>query len=185
MVKNNLIDNINEGVFVTDTEGRIIFANNALALIHGYDNPDKLLNKYFIEFIEPSARENVAEAFRKSIQSGETVHDIEVPIIKSDGTKATIQIKPSFIYENEKITGTQGIIIDITERKRVEDALKESEAKYHAIFEATSTATLIVEEDTTISMANNRCFQFTGYKPEELIGQKWTRAQTIRKSITG
>ena len=175
MVKNNLIDNINEGVFVTDTEGRIIFANNALALIHGYDNPDQLLNKYFIEFIEPSARENVAEAFRKSIQSGETVHDIEVPIIKSDGTKATIQIKPSFIYENEKITGTQGIIIDITERKRVEDALKESEAKYHAIFEATSTATLIVEEDTTISMANNRCFQFTGYKPEELIGQKWTR----------
>lgn len=50
----------------------------------------------------------------------------------------------------------------------------ESEKKYHSIFENTGMATLIVNEDNTISMANSKCFQMTGYKPEELVGKKWT-----------
>lgn len=58
--------------------------------------------------------------------------------------------------------------------KEIESTLIDSEAKYHAIFESTGTATLIVEKDTTISMANSKCFQLTGYSPEELIGKKWT-----------
>jgi PAS domain S-box-containing protein len=62
---------------------------------------------------------------------------------------------------------------DVTECKQAENALRESKAKYQAIFESTGTATLIVEEDTTILMANNECYSITGYTPTQLIGQKW------------
>lgn len=47
------------------------------------------------------------------------------------------------------------------------------EERYRAIFEATGTATLIVEADNTIVLANEECFPVTGYKPEELIGTSW------------
>jgi len=67
-----------------------------------------------------------------------------------------------------------GNVIDITELKRLEMLIQESQAKYRAIFEATGTATLIVEEDTTIIMANKECFLVSGYSSEELIGTKWT-----------
>ena len=64
---------------------------------------------------------------------------------------------------------------DITERKRAEEALRESKAKYQAIFESTGTATFIVKEDATILMANNECYSVTGYTPTSLIGQKWSQ----------
>ena len=65
--------------------------------------------------------------------------------------------------------------IDITEHKREKERLLESEAKYQAIFESTGTATFIIEEDTTILMANNECYSITGHTPTELIGQKWSQ----------
>ncbi len=60
-------------------------------------------------------------------------------------------------------------------RQQSEELIREGEAKYRAIFEATGTATLIVEEDTTIIMANKTCLSVTGYSPKELIGTKWTK----------
>ena len=73
------------------------------------------------------------------------------------------------------IIGAIHIARDITEQKRLEETLRDSKAKYQAIFESTGTATLIVEEDTTILMANNECYSVTGYTPAELIGQKWVQ----------
>lgn len=58
-------------------------------------------------------------------------------------------------------------------RQQAEELARRSEARYQAIFEAIGTATLIVEEDTTIIMANKECPRVMGYSPEELIGTKW------------
>src|ERR1035437_1303608 len=61
------------------------------------------------------------------------------------------------------------------ELKKVEQTMRESEAKYQAIFESTGTATFIIEEDNTILMANNECYSIMGYTPTKLIGQKWSQ----------
>jgi PAS domain S-box-containing protein len=68
-----------------------------------------------------------------------------------------------------------GFTIDTTESRKTDAALKESYSKYLAVFESTGSATLLVEADTTISLANLECQSLTGYTREELIGQKWTR----------
>ncbi len=60
------------------------------------------------------------------------------------------------------------------EKKAKLKILKQSEDKYQTIFESTGTATLIVEEDTTITMVNAECILLTGYSSAELIGTKWT-----------
>ena len=78
--------------------------------------------------------------------------------------------KGQFEYDSLKASFEK----DLTDSKLAEEALQINQAKYQAIFESTGTATLIVEQDTTISMANHECFSLTGYSQAELIGQKWT-----------
>ncbi|PIP38267.1 MAG: hypothetical protein COX19_13720, partial [Desulfobacterales bacterium CG23_combo_of_CG06-09_8_20_14_all_51_8] len=59
-------------------------------------------------------------------------------------------------------------------RQQSLELAQKGEEKYRAIFEATGTATILVEEDATILMANQECLRLTGYTPGELIGTKWT-----------
>ncbi|HEY5590618.1 MAG TPA: PAS domain S-box protein, partial [Paludibacter sp.] len=68
-----------------------------------------------------------------------------------------------------------GFVVDVTTRKRAEDALQESKVKYQEIFESTGTATFIVDDNAIVLMANRECYSITGYTPAEIIGQKWNQ----------
>ncbi len=61
---------------------------------------------------------------------------------------------------------------EIEEHKKTEEALKESEEYYRAIFQNTGTAMVIMEEDTTISLVNDESMRFVGYAPQELVGRR-------------
>jgi two-component system cell cycle sensor histidine kinase/response regulator CckA len=64
---------------------------------------------------------------------------------------------------------------ELVERSRVEEVLRESEARYRSVFENTGTATVIIEEDRTISMANTEFERLSGYPRGEIEGlKKWT-----------
>jgi len=68
---------------------------------------------------------------------------------------------------------------ELAERRQVEEALRESEARYRTVFENTGTATCIVEDDMTISLANKQFAELSGYSREELEGKRsWTEFVT-------
>jgi PAS domain S-box-containing protein len=74
-------------------------------------------------------------------------------------------------------------LTDITERKRIEEALRTSESAYRAIFENTGTATMIVEEDTTITLVNSEFEKLTGYTKAEVEGKmRWTEF-TVKEEV--
>ena len=65
--------------------------------------------------------------------------------------------------------------VEVVKRKREEEILRESEGKYRTVFETTGTATVIIEEDTTISLANTEFEKLSGYSKKEIEGKKsWT-----------
>jgi PAS domain S-box-containing protein len=81
-----------------------------------------------------------------------------------------------YIYDEQgKRAGVEGIFRDITEKKRISAALRESEIFYRALFDNTGTATVVIEEDTIISHVNTQFENLTGYSREEVEGKmSWT-----------
>lgn len=76
-------------------------------------------------------------------------------------------------FELEK--ANEKLVKEINERKLIEKALKESESTYRAIFENTGTATMIIDEDTTISLLNAESEKLTNHSREDVVGKMhWT-----------
>jgi PAS domain S-box-containing protein len=69
--------------------------------------------------------------------------------------------------------GSMTILEDITQRKLTEEALKKSEARYRTIFENTGAATMIIEEDTSVSLVNTEFEKLTGYLQRDVEGKSW------------
>ncbi|HCE58056.1 MAG TPA: hypothetical protein DER09_09590 [Prolixibacteraceae bacterium] len=126
-----------------------------------------------INFYAPEWRDKITEVFTLCATQG-IPYDEELEILTATGKRVWVRtIGEAVRDENGAIFKIQGAFQDITVKKQAEKELKDSETRYRAIFESTGTATLIVDWDATILMANTECFNSTGYTPSELIGRKW------------
>jgi len=115
-----LVEDINDGLYISNTNGELTFVNEALANILGYEDPNEILGKSFIEFVPQSKINQLMEFYKTAMSTGKNHDLISTEIIKKDGTTAHIEIKPQVIVDKGKIIGNQGMIRDVTERKRTE-----------------------------------------------------------------
>jgi len=147
--------------------GKFIEVNNAALQRLGYSR-DELLNMTPLDIIQKRIEDtpNNAQKIREEGSSRfEAVH------IAKDGSKIPVEINTHlFKFKGKNVI--LGISRDITERKKAEEELKNSEAYYRTIFENTGTATFIVEKDCTISLMNAECERISGYSKEEVEGKK-------------
>ena len=115
-----LVTEISEGIFVTDDRGKLTFANPALASMMGFEYPDQIIGRNFMEFILPSRINEVTGYFRQAIKTGKTREAIIVEVVRADGTNAIVEVKSHPIMREGKVAGTRGRLRDITEFKRAE-----------------------------------------------------------------
>ncbi|MGD0081222.1 MAG: PAS domain S-box protein [Methanoregula sp.] len=148
-------------------------ANDQLCHITGY--PAEELTGRSVRFLYPAqedydfvGRESRAQIVHKG--SGE----VETRWQKKDGTIIDVLISSTPVDPSDLSFGVTFTALDITERKRAETVLRESESLYRTVFENTGTAMAILEEDTTISHANEEMEKILGYSREEVEGRvKW------------
>jgi PAS domain S-box-containing protein len=171
----DLVNEVSDGYFMTNNQGIITFANVSLAKIFGFISPEEMTGHLFTEFDKKSDTQDVSYNFKNIIKNKKNVNGLEREVFRVDRNPIHIEIKAFPVLEDGKIVGMQGVIRDITERKQAEEVLRESKVKYQEIFESTGTAIFIIEEDTTILMANNECYSLMGYTPTDLVGQKWSQ----------
>jgi PAS domain S-box-containing protein len=171
-----LAENIHEVFWMSDLKkSEMIYVSPAYEEVWGascnslYEQP-----RSFVDSIHPEDRGTVIATFEKQAQ-GKPI-TVEYRIVRPDGSVRWICSR-GFPVHNEfgEVYRVAGLAEDITERKLAEEALRESEGKYRTIFENTGNATIIIEEDTTISLVNAEFEKLIGYSKEELEGKKsWT-----------
>jgi len=155
-------------------DGTHIFVNEAYCRYFGYTR-EEIIGSRFKPNIPSEDRQKVTRMIN-SLTPEHPFGTVDQRIIMPDGTVRWQRwVDRAIYYPDGTLKEYQSVGRDITEMKRIEQALKESEQKYRTVFENTGTATVVVEEDRIISLANTEFEKLTGYSKEEIEGKKcWT-----------
>jgi PAS domain S-box-containing protein len=170
----SIFDNAVVGVFRTTIDGKLLSANPAFVRMMRFSSPEEMVREStdiaHQFYVNPGDRDRLIQLM---VESKGKIAAFETRYRRKDGTVFTGWLHSWVVYDKSgNISHLEGFIEDITARKEAEKALLESENKYRTIFENTGTATIIVEEDTTISLVNSEFERLTGYSRNEIEGKK-------------
>ena len=167
----SVLENMQEGYFEVDLAGNYTFFNDSLCQIHGYPK-EELMGMNNRQYTEEETAKKVFLAFNQVYKTGQHLKEINWQITRKDGSKRYIEASVSLRKDSlDKPVGFKGILRDITERKRAEEALSKSERYFKEITENSSDIIIISDEKGNIKYCSPSIERFAGYKPHEVIGK--------------
>ncbi len=162
------IEYSNDGVAIVKGSTHL-YVNQRFCDMFGFDSPDEVIGHGHEETVDPEDLERV-RGINERRQRGEKVPDkYEFRGRKKDGSIVYVEVSAtSTTYRNEPVT--LAYLRDVTERKLASDALRDSEMRFHAIFENASDAIFLIHGNSFID-CNLKALSMFGCKKEEIIGQ--------------
>ncbi|HDQ03137.1 MAG TPA: PAS domain S-box protein [Deltaproteobacteria bacterium] len=165
-----VIEEIEEGYYEIDLNGNFTFVNDAICKTLGYSH-EELIGLNFKAYVPAEQQKDVFEIFLDSYETGKVKKWFPLINIRKDGTRLDVEDSIAPLRDKEgKITGFKGVTRDITQRKRMEEALQKSEEYFKEITENSSDVIIITDKDGKIKYCSRSVERFSGYTPEELIG---------------
>jgi len=164
-----LFESAKDAYYVHDLSGRYLSVNRAAEKLSGHSRAE-IIGRKFSDFIAPEYLGLVSKNLcQKLIDEGETKYEIEV--IAKDGRRVPVEVSSHVIYENGVAVNVQGTARDITERKRAEEALRQSEREYRGLFENAHDAILIIDPEREIVLeVNQMACEVYGISRPQFIG---------------
>jgi PAS domain S-box-containing protein len=134
----------------------------------------ELLIMNFWDFVHPDHKSLIQERGRKRQQGEETMNRYEFKIIAKDGTQKWVDLSgASTILQGRPASVIS--VMDITERKLMEEALQEKEAQYHNLADTGLALVWASGTDKLCNYFNKPWLKFTGRTPEQEMGNGWTQ----------
>jgi PAS domain S-box-containing protein len=156
-----------------DLEGLITYVNDYGYELLGY-SPADVEEGYRIPWLlPPDEVEKHMDRLGRLIK-GEKIPGAEYQLLCKDGSVVDALITSAPIIKDGKVVGIRSTATDIRERKRAEDALKESEGRFRMLVETMRDALGVQDENGIITYVNQRVCELTGYSREELMGRPAT-----------
>ncbi|RLD45272.1 MAG: hypothetical protein DRI89_01615 [Bacteroidetes bacterium] len=173
--------NIVEGLFIgvaVHVNNKIVYANPAIVNMFGYNSEKDFLGKNVLEFVHPDDHKKVEDAITASFMNSEipgnqTSTIIEERLLKNNGDELIVEASSIRInYYGE--TALMVMLNNITERKKVETALRKNEARLSTLISNLPGMAYLCKNDEqwTMIYINETCEQLTGYKSDQIIGNR-------------
>ncbi|HUN54764.1 MAG TPA: PAS domain S-box protein [Smithella sp.] len=165
-----ILEDIQEGYFEVDFAGNFTFVNDSIYRFLGYSK-EELMGMNNRQYTDKENAKKLFQAFNKVYNTGEPTEGFDWQIIRKDGTKRYVEASASLQKDSSgKPIGFRGIVRDVTERKKAEEELKNSELKYRNIFENAIEGIYQSTTEGRFITANAAFAQMAGYgSPEELV----------------
>jgi PAS domain S-box-containing protein len=162
-----LVDNSLTGIYITQND-ILRFCNQKFAQVFGFDRPEELIGMSVRKLVSPESWKTVERQVRLRENGRKRIARYEFRAIRRDGSAFEAEVLGARIsYEGEP--AIQGAIIDITERKKASEHLRESENKYRALFEGVPVGLYRTSPEGSILDLNPTMVQMLGFEDKESV----------------
>ncbi|MFA5346939.1 MAG: PAS domain S-box protein [Methanoregula sp.] len=163
-----IVETAYEGIWVLDSQFRIVQVNNRMAEMLGYQ-PHEIHGRLITDFIH--ADDFADYEYHSSVRRKGAKDRYERRYLRKDGSWLWTVVSATPVFNNDEFVGSFAMVTDISERKSAEDALQKSEGLYRTIVE-TAPGMLVICDSTGKNLyISANCKNITGYTQEELIGK--------------
>ena len=167
----DLVNEISDGIFITDEKGVLTFVNRPLAAMYGSDPRESFVGRHLLEFVAAEFRDRAWEAFQHGVAMREKLQGFETALMRQDGSQFMAEINAIPQIRGGRVIGTRGVIRDISSRKQSEEALRESEERYRSLVELSPDA-IAVHAEGKVVFANTRALKLLGgVGLEDVVGK--------------
>ena len=163
-----IVETTNQGVWMVDPNGRTTFMNRRMADMLGY-SPAEVVGMPAIDFVADGSR---AAALEDLARAGATPLQVERELLRKDRSTmwGLIEAAPS-VGEAGRVEGAIAMVIDVTERRKAEDALRASEARLRGLWDSSLVLIAITGADGHILDINEAGAEMLGYTRAELLSR--------------
>ena len=162
-----ILQTIDDGIYEVDLKGNFTFLNESMCQLLGYPK-EVLMGMNERQYLVPESAEKLFQIYHHVFQTGQPVRKSECEILRGDGSRGFVEISIS-LRKNGSGTpiGFRGVVRDISERKRMERALEESEKEYRTLFNESKEPLFITTTDGRFVDLNEAMVELFGYGSKE------------------
>ena len=160
-----LVENAQEGIWSIDTESKTTFVNRRMGEILGYDI-DEMMGQSLFSFMDEHGVELANYNLERGRRGLKKQYDFE--FIRKDGNKVYTNLETSPIFDGDKkYVGAVAMVSDITERKKMEKTLRESEERYSITLDAVNDGLWDWDVSSGNAFFSPNYYKMLGYAPGE------------------
>lgn len=166
----DFFENASVGLHWVGPDGIILRANQAELDLLGY-RKDEYVGRHIAEF---HVDQPVIDSILACLSRGEALQKVPARLRCKDGSMRDVLISSSVYFEDGKFVHTRCFTLDVTDRRKSEIALLQSERKLRAIYDGTHEYIGLLSVDGTLLDANRALLEFAGSRREDVVGQPFS-----------
>ncbi|MFO7601511.1 MAG: PAS domain S-box protein, partial [Candidatus Desulfacyla sp.] len=164
----SLVENIRDVIYELDSQGVVLYISPAVREMLGFDSAE-IVGKNFTELAHKDDLSRLTEWFSGLRKGIEQPFDYRIRNKSGDFRWAGTRIRP--ILEDGLFRGARGILIDVTEQRRMVEALRKSEQKYRLVVDSMTDVITVMDMNLGFTYVSPSIIRLRGYTAEETMGQ--------------
>lgn len=165
-----ILENISDGYYETDVNGNMTFFNNALCHVTGHDC-DSLMGMNYQEYTDKENAKKLFKTYAQVYLAGKAIRGCEYEVTQKDGTKKYLESSIALRKDSSgNILGFRGITRDTTDRKHMEEQIRQSEERYRTIIDEMEECYFEADLTGNVTFFNENFANVVGYAQKDITG---------------
>ena len=165
-----IVETSNDAIFGIDLDWKITSWNHGAELLYGY-TADEVIGQH-VQMLVPPERVEPGSDYSIQLQAGVAIPAFETVRLHKSGRRIDVSVAVSPLRDAEgRLIGRSAIVRDISDQKRADHAVRESEERYRRIVETAFEGIWVIDAENKTTLVNHQMAELLGYRVDEMLGR--------------